>query len=237
MEIGIWQAFRAYGRGNMPLQAVKLPISRNNVVGENTVLQLNILETGVLTLVVQNSSPTRRKVRWRTYNSPLKHFGDQWLRINLQWDEVELEMNSEPWVWEHQSSKCFSGELCSVPPHHCVISVIDRFEVVYFPTCMPWKPASISMSHEEYILCHNRWRQWKFHKVICIIVYRLLCWLLCMWLAMIALWSVSSSVIKLSVIGCIIFRLVFSHKWFRIHLQRDEVELEMNSEPQVSPEC
>ena len=60
--VAIWksgQAFRAYGRGNMPLQAVKLPISRNNVVGENTVLQLNILETGVLTLVVQNSSPTR----------------------------------------------------------------------------------------------------------------------------------------------------------------------------------
>ena len=30
----------------MPLQAVKLPISHNNVVGENTVLPLNILETG-----------------------------------------------------------------------------------------------------------------------------------------------------------------------------------------------
>ena len=46
--VAIWksrQAFRAYGRGNMPLQAVKLPISHNNVVGENTVLQLNILET------------------------------------------------------------------------------------------------------------------------------------------------------------------------------------------------
>ena len=43
----------------MPLQAAKLPISHNNVVGKNTVLQLNILETGVLTLVVQNSSPTR----------------------------------------------------------------------------------------------------------------------------------------------------------------------------------
>ena len=59
--VAIWkprQAFRAYGQGNMPLQAVKLPISHNNVVGENTVLQLNILETGVLTLVVQNSSPT-----------------------------------------------------------------------------------------------------------------------------------------------------------------------------------
>ena len=46
----------------MPLQAVKLPIFHNNVVGENTVLQLNILETGVLTLVVQNSSPTRLRL-------------------------------------------------------------------------------------------------------------------------------------------------------------------------------
>ena len=60
--VAIWksrQAFRSYGRGNMPLQAVKLQISHNNVVGENTVLQLNILETGIRTLVVQNSS------RWR----------------------------------------------------------------------------------------------------------------------------------------------------------------------------
>ena len=60
--VAIWksrQTFRAYGRGNMALQAVKLPISHNNVVGENTVLQLNILETCVLTLLVQNSSPTR----------------------------------------------------------------------------------------------------------------------------------------------------------------------------------
>ena len=58
--VAIWksrQAFRAYGWGNMPLQAVKLPISHNNVVEEN-----NILETGVLTLVVQNSSPTRLRL-------------------------------------------------------------------------------------------------------------------------------------------------------------------------------
>ena len=41
----------------MPLQADKLAISDNNVVGKNIVFQLNILETGVLTLVVQNSSP------------------------------------------------------------------------------------------------------------------------------------------------------------------------------------
>ena len=57
--VAIWksrQAFRAYGWGNMPLQA------HNHVVGENTVLQLNILETGVLTLVVQNSSPTRLRL-------------------------------------------------------------------------------------------------------------------------------------------------------------------------------
>ena len=31
----------------------------------------------------------------------------------------------------------------------------------------------------------------------------------------------------------IFWRLVFSHEWFIIHLQRDEVELEMNSEPRV----
>ena len=77
----IWksrQGFRAYGRGNMPLQADKLPISHNNVVVENTVLQINILdnnvvventvlqinilETGVLSFVVQNSSPTRLRL-------------------------------------------------------------------------------------------------------------------------------------------------------------------------------
>ena len=90
LTVAIWksrQAFRAYGWGNMPLQAVILPMSHNNVVGENTVLQLNILETGVLTLVAQNSSPTRLRLvgdelwttrvrtpvskmfRWRTYNS------------------------------------------------------------------------------------------------------------------------------------------------------------------------
>ena len=88
--VAIWksrQAFRAYGQGNKPLQAVQLPISHNNVVGENTVLQLSILETGVLTLVVQNSYPTRLRLigdelwttrvrtpvskmfRWRTYKS------------------------------------------------------------------------------------------------------------------------------------------------------------------------
>ena len=44
----------------MPLRTDKIPISHNNVVGENTVLQLNILENGVLTRVVRNSSPTRR---------------------------------------------------------------------------------------------------------------------------------------------------------------------------------
>ena len=50
------------------------------MVGENTILQLNILETGVLTLVVQNI------------------------------DFVSLEMKSEPLVWEHQSPKCFGEE-------------------------------------------------------------------------------------------------------------------------------
>ena len=61
--VAIWksrQAFRAYGQLNMKLRTDKLPTSHNNVLGENTVLQLQrILETGVLTLMVQNSSPTR----------------------------------------------------------------------------------------------------------------------------------------------------------------------------------
>ena len=110
--IAIWksrQVFRAYGWGNMPLQAVKLPISHNNVVGENTVLQLNILETGVLTLVVQNSSPTRLRlvgdefwttcVRtpvskmfwWRTYNSP-------WCSHTLGSEFISKETKSR-WQW------------------------------------------------------------------------------------------------------------------------------------------
>ena len=58
----IEKAFRAYGWGNMPPQAVKLPISHHNVVGENTILQINILKTGVLTLVGHNSSPTRLRL-------------------------------------------------------------------------------------------------------------------------------------------------------------------------------
>ena len=71
----------------------KLPIWRNSVVRENTIRQLNILETGVLTLVVQNSSPTRlclfedgfwttgvrtpvsKIFRWRTYSEVnISHF-------------------------------------------------------------------------------------------------------------------------------------------------------------------
>ena len=50
----------------MPLQAVKLHLSHNNVMGERVmgerVIQLNILENGVLTLVVQNSSSTRLRL-------------------------------------------------------------------------------------------------------------------------------------------------------------------------------
>ena len=44
--------FQCIQAGKYATSTVKLPISHNNVVGENTVLQLNILETGVLTLVV-----------------------------------------------------------------------------------------------------------------------------------------------------------------------------------------
>ena len=79
-DMEIETGFQGIRVGNIPLQAVKLHMSHNNVVGENTVLQLNILETGVLTLVVQNSSPTRptrvrtpvsKMFRWRTYNTAL----------------------------------------------------------------------------------------------------------------------------------------------------------------------
>ena len=48
-------------------------------------------------------------------------FSHEWFIIHLQRDEVELEMNSEPRVWEHQSPKCWVGELCSLPPHYCEI--------------------------------------------------------------------------------------------------------------------
>ena len=63
--VAIWksrQAFSAYGWGNIGNLTAWSGISHYNVVGENTVLQLNILETGVLTLVVQNSSPTRLRL-------------------------------------------------------------------------------------------------------------------------------------------------------------------------------
>ena len=53
---------------------------------ELKVLHRNILETGVLTRVVHNSSPTRLV------------FSHEWFIIHLQRDEVELEMNSEPRV-------------------------------------------------------------------------------------------------------------------------------------------
>ena len=100
--VALWksrQAFTAYGWGNMPLQAVKLPISHNNVVGENTVLQLNILET------CRFSTETF----WRLV------FSHSCFRIHLQLDFVSLEMHSEPLVWEHQSPKCFGGEPAILP--------------------------------------------------------------------------------------------------------------------------
>ena len=83
--VAIWkssQAFRAYGWGNMPLQVDKLPIYHNYMVGENTFLQRNILETGVLTVVFQNNSSPMRRGR----------------------------PTCDPLVWEHQSPKCFDGE-------------------------------------------------------------------------------------------------------------------------------
>ena len=63
--VSIWksrQVFWAYGQGNRPLQANKLPILHINVIRKNAVLQLDILETGVLSLLVQNASPTRLRL-------------------------------------------------------------------------------------------------------------------------------------------------------------------------------
>ena len=57
-----FQGIRVGKYATSTVQAVKLPISHNNMVGENKVLQLNILKTGVLILVVQNSSPTRLRL-------------------------------------------------------------------------------------------------------------------------------------------------------------------------------
>ena len=45
--------FQAIQAGNYALRADKLPISHNNMVGENS-FPTQILETGVLPLVVQN---------------------------------------------------------------------------------------------------------------------------------------------------------------------------------------
>ena len=61
-----FQGIQRGGGGDMPLRADKLPISHNNVVGENTFLQIYILET------------------------------HSWFRIHLQLDFVSLEMNSDP---------------------------------------------------------------------------------------------------------------------------------------------
>ena len=102
--VAIWksrQAFRAYGRGNMPLQAVKLPISHNNVVGEKR----------------------------RTINLRLPMFGWSWTigGESMARYIVSLEMNSEPLVWEHQSPKCFGGEptilMCTAFSRCCAMVV------------------------------------------------------------------------------------------------------------------
>ena len=93
--VAIWtsgQAFRAYGRGNMPLQAVKLPIglSRNNVVGENTVLQLNILETCSHTRgseFISNSTSSR----WRWI---LTHSCENTSLQNVSVENLQLSLHS-----------------------------------------------------------------------------------------------------------------------------------------------
>ena len=113
--VAIWksrQAFRPYEWGNMPLQAVKLPISHNNVVGENTVLQLNILETGVLALVVQNSSPTR-----------LRHVGDEFWTTR-----VRTPVSKMFWWRTYNSQICVLCSLFMPVISYILVSLEDRLD-------------------------------------------------------------------------------------------------------------
>ena len=68
-----------------------------DVVGENTVLQSNILETGVLTLVVQNSSPTQLRLVgdefWPTCVRTSKCFGGEPTIHNIIINVVETFKN------------------------------------------------------------------------------------------------------------------------------------------------
>ena len=72
--ISLWYENRDKLSGHMPIWADKLPISHNNVVGENTVLQLKILETGVPIgdefWTTPMRTPDSKMFRWRTYNFP-----------------------------------------------------------------------------------------------------------------------------------------------------------------------
>ena len=58
--IAIWQSRQAFFVGMWAhFELIYYRYHTLNVMGENTVLQINILETVVLTLMVQNSSPKR----------------------------------------------------------------------------------------------------------------------------------------------------------------------------------
>ena len=75
------------------------------MVGENTVLQLNILETGVLTLVAQNSSPTRLRlvefdfIECFTTTFLRAHYWLNWVNEDDDEDEVGLKEKPEDTIY------------------------------------------------------------------------------------------------------------------------------------------
>ena len=110
---------REYAQENLPLRASHLPTSDNSLVGENGVLQLNILETGIFTLVIQNPSPTRLHLVGDKFCSP-KRFGGEpailthpWLRTALKWKcyfaTVKNTQDSFDWLinYINQWGTCF----------------------------------------------------------------------------------------------------------------------------------
>ena len=112
-------------------------------------------------------------------------FSHEWFIIHLQRDEVELEMNSEPRVWEHQSPKCWVGELCSLPPHYCGIlphpyalkACLDFHRPI---ATMTWVYLGLSQRWHEYIyLAPHRGRARYCNAHVCLSVCLFVCVFVC----------------------------------------------------------
>ena len=144
--------FQGTRTGNMPLQADKLPISHINVVGENTVLQLNILETGVLTLVVQNvSNSTSSRWRWilthscentqkcfgRTYKSPPRALYHCMSELTVCSANVLLNCFSSWWQTTKLDNVGDNIEFCA---YRLVDGDTSSYNMVFYCHIMqPWK--------------------------------------------------------------------------------------------------